>query len=190
MPRKARIDAPGAVHHIIVKGIDRCAIFRDAADTDIFLERLGMLIGESSTACYAWALMRNHVHLLLRTGLVPMSLVMRRLLTSYAQGFNRRHGRRGVPFQNRYKSILCEEDTYLLELARYIHLNPVRARVIGDVEELNTFPLCGHSALMGKVERPWQDYRLCPEFFRRYGKGGAQGLRGFCVQGSVDGKAA
>ena len=63
----------------------------------------------------------------------------------------------GVLFQNRYKSILCEEDTYLLELVRYIHLNPVRARVVGDMEELNTYPLCGHSALMGKVERQWQD---------------------------------
>ena len=180
MPRKARIDAPGAVHHIIVKGIDRCAIFRDAADTDIFLERLGMLISESSTACYAWALMRNHVHLLLRTGFVPISLVMRRLLTSYAQGFNGRHG---VLFQNRYKSVLCEEDTYLLELVRYIHLNPVRARVIGGMEELNTYPLCGHSALMGKVVRPWQDTAYVLSLFGDMVKAARKGYEDFVSKG-------
>jgi len=140
MPRKARIDAPGAVHHIIVKGIDRCAIFRDAADTDIFLERLGMLIGESSTACYAWALMRNHVHLLLRTGLVPISLVMR-------------------------------------------SLNPVRARVIGDMEELNTYPLCGHSALMGKVERPWQDTAYVLSLFGDMVKAARKGYEDFVSKG-------
>ena len=71
----------------------------------------------------------------------------------------------GVLFQNRYKSILCEEDTYLLELVRYIHLNPVRARVIGDMEELNTYPLCGHSA-DGEGGAAVAGYRLCPESFR------------------------
>jgi putative transposase len=82
---------------------------------------------------------------------------MRRLLTGYAQQFNRRHRRHGVLFQNRYKSILCEEQPYLLELVRYIHLNPLRAGVVQDIEALRGYPRCGHSTLMGKVRREWQD---------------------------------
>jgi REP element-mobilizing transposase RayT len=72
MPRKARIDAPGALHHIIGRGIERCDIFRDAVDCESFLSRLGQLLTASSTACLGWALMGNHTHLLLRTGLVPI----------------------------------------------------------------------------------------------------------------------
>jgi REP element-mobilizing transposase RayT len=157
MPRKARIDAPGALHHIILRGIDRTAIFRDDTDCENFLARLGHLLIESSTPCLAWALMRNHVHMLLRTGLVPISTIMRRLLTGYAQQFNRRHWRHGVLFQNRYKSILCEEESYLLELVRYIHLNPLRSGAVQDIDALRGYPRSGHSALMGKVSREWQE---------------------------------
>ena len=81
MPRKARLDAPGALHHIIVRGIQRCMIFRDNADRDDFPERLGGILGESQTPCFAWALMPNHFHLLLRTGQTSISTVMQRLLT-------------------------------------------------------------------------------------------------------------
>lgn len=157
MPRRARIDAPGALHHIIVRGIDRTAIFRDDTDCENFFARLSRLLIESSTPCLAWALMGNHVHMLMRTGRVPISTLMRRLLTGYAQQFNRRHRRHGVLFQNRYKSILCEEDVYLRELVRYIHLNPLRAGAVLDVKSLRVYSRCGHSALMGKVCREWQD---------------------------------
>jgi len=81
MPRKARIDAPGSLHHIICRGIERRRIFDDDADHDNFLERLGIILKETSTPCYGWALISNHFHLLLRTGKVPISAVMRRLLT-------------------------------------------------------------------------------------------------------------
>ena len=127
MPRTARIDAPGALHHIIARGIGRRRIFDDDADRDGFLERLGSVLIESGAICYAWALIPNHFHLLLRTGQAPVSSVMRRLLTGYAMGYNRRHRRVGHLFQNRYKSILCQEEPYFLELVRYIHLNPLRA---------------------------------------------------------------
>jgi REP element-mobilizing transposase RayT len=157
MPRRARIDAPGALHHIIVRGIDRTVIFRNDTDCENFFARLSRLLIESSTPCLAWALMSNHVHMLLRTGQVPISTLMRRLLTGYAQQFNRRHRRHGVLFQNRYKSILCEEEAYLLELVRYIHLNPLRAGVVLDIKSLRVYSRCGHSALMGKVGREWQD---------------------------------
>jgi hypothetical protein len=82
---------------------------------------------------------------------------MRRLLTGYAVGFNRRHKRHGHLFQNRYKSIICQEDPYLKELARYIHLNPLRAKLVADISELNSFKYCGHSVLMGNQECVWQD---------------------------------
>jgi len=134
MPRKARIDAPGALHHIVMRGIERKAIFKDGHDYRSFLDRMGALLTESSTACFAWALMPNHVHLLLRTGLTSISTVMRRLLTGHAVAFNKRHKRYGHLFQNRYKSFLCEEDAYLLELVRHIHLNPLRAGIVSDLK--------------------------------------------------------
>ena len=129
MPRQARIDAPGALQHIIVRGIERKRIFFDDRDRDNFVTRLTTVLPESTARCYAWALIPNHFHLLLCTGNVPMSTVMRRLLTGYAVSFNRRHRRHGQLFQNRYKSILCQQEPYLLELVRYIHLNPLRAGI-------------------------------------------------------------
>jgi putative transposase len=88
MPRQARIDAPGALHHIIIRGIERKVILGDDKDRDDFLERLSGLLKEKMTPCYAWALMTHHVHLLLRTGTVPVASIMRRLLTGYAVRFN------------------------------------------------------------------------------------------------------
>ena len=124
MPRLARLDAPGVLHHIMIRGIERRKIFLNNKDREDFLERLSKLLPETKTACYAWVFIPNHAHFLFRTGLVPLATLMRRLLTGYAVGFNRRHNRNGHLFQNRYKSIVCQEDVYLKELVRYIHLNP------------------------------------------------------------------
>ena len=128
MPRKARIDAPGALHHIICRGFERRRIFLSDRDRDDFVKRLSHIVSDSGTLCYAWALIPNHFHLLLQTGNTAISTVMRRLLTGYAVSFNKRHERQGRLFQNRYKSILCQQEPYLLELVRYIHLNPLRGR--------------------------------------------------------------
>ena len=157
MPRAARIDAPGALHHIIVRGIEQRNIFKDDIDRINFLDRLGKVLSETGTKCFAWSLIPNHFHLLLRTGACPLSTVMRRLLTGHALSFNGRHNRSGHLFQNRYKSILCQENTYLLELVRYLHLNPIRAGLVMDIAMLDTYPFCGHSVIMGKKERVWQD---------------------------------
>lgn len=100
MPRKARLDAPGALHHIICRGIERRKIFDDHADRDNFLQRLGIILKETLRPCYGWALIPNHFHLLLPTGKVPISIVMRKLLTGYAVSFNRRHRRYGHLFQS------------------------------------------------------------------------------------------
>ncbi len=111
MPRRARIDAARALQHIICRGIQRCRIYQDDSDRQDFLSRLGYILRETRTPCYAWPLMPNHFHLLLRTGDAPISIVMKRLLTGNAVTFNRRNRRSGHLFQNRYKSILCQEDT-------------------------------------------------------------------------------
>jgi REP element-mobilizing transposase RayT len=142
---------------VIARGINRQAIFTDDADGHRFLDRLGTLLGEYGTACYAWALVANHFHLLLRSGASPLSVLMRRLLTGYAVNFNRRHKRSGHLFQNRYKSILCEEDNYLLELVRYIHLNPLRSGLVDSYAELGHFAFGGHAVIMGRQKNDWQD---------------------------------
>ncbi len=157
MPRKARIDAPGALHHIIARGIARRKLFDDDDDRDFFIERLGEIVSDTDTQCFAWALIPNHFHLLLKTGAVPISTVMKRLLTGYAMYYNRRHKRYGHLFQNRYKSILCQEDSYLLELTRYVHLNPLRAKLVSDINELSNHPYSGHAVLMGRATADWQN---------------------------------
>ena len=134
------------------RGIDRAKIFRDDKDRNAFLDRLADILEQ--TQCYAWALIPNHFHLLLRTGPTPLSKVMRRLMTGYAVTFNKRHKRSGHLFQNRYKSFVCEEDPYLLELIRYIHLNPLRAKLVKDLKELDKYPWTGHSAILGRRKNP------------------------------------
>jgi REP element-mobilizing transposase RayT len=165
MPRKARIDAPGALHHIICRGIEQRKIFDDNADRDNLLERLGSILEETSTPCYSWALIPNHFHLLLRTGQVPISTVMRRLLTGYAVSYNRRHRRYGHLFQNRFKSILCQEDLYLKELVGYIHLNPLRAGIVVEFKDLAKYPYCGHSAVLGKLKKNFIDVEFVLQQF-------------------------
>jgi REP element-mobilizing transposase RayT len=197
MPRKARIDAPGALHHIIIRGIEKKAIFHDVMDRKDFLKRLELIFLDTKTSCYGWVLMSNHVHLLLRTGLAPIATVMRRLLTGYAVTFNRRYNRHGHLFQNRYKSFLCEEQLYLKELVRYIHLNPLRAKKVKDLDELKRYAFCGHSVLMGKRKNDWQDCQYVLRLFgesvsaarRSYGdyvaKGVTQGHRADLVGGGL-----
>ena len=188
MPRKSRIDAPGALHHIIAKGIEGRRIFEKDADRDNFLVRLGDILGETKTVCYAWALIPNHFHLLLRTGNFPISTVMRRLLTGYALWYNRKHGRAGHLFQNRYRSILCQEDVYLLELVRYIHLNPLRARLVPDLNRLDRYNYSGHSVLMGKVKNDWQDTDKVLSLFGRKAGSARRAYRGFVEKGIAQGK--
>src|SRR3989304_5661290 len=157
MPRQARLDVPGALHHIMVRGINKSAIFDDDQDRQKFLERLGANVIEAQCSIYAWALMTNHVHLLFKSGKKGISTVMRKLLTWYAIYYNRRHKRTGHLFENRYKSILCDEDNYLLALIRYIHLNPVRAGMVATMSELDRYPWSGHRAVVGKTKNDWMD---------------------------------
>ena len=167
MPRQPRLDAPGALHHIMGRGIERTTIFRTDQDREDFLNRVAELCMNGNLMVYAWTLMPNHFHLLARTGRQPIAKSMRKLLTGYVVNFNLRHKRHGHLFQNRYKSIICEDDPYLLELARYIHLNPLRAGVVSDLRELSRYPWAGHSAIMGRVRREWQDIDTVLGYFSK-----------------------
>lgn len=156
MPRLARLDLPGVLQHVIAQGIERKEIFKDDADRKSFVSRLGDVLTATKTQCFAWVLVPDHFHLLFRTGPTPLSRVMRRLLTGHAVYFNKRHGRNGYLFQNRYKSVICE-DGYLLELIRYIHLNPLRVGLLKDLTHLDRYPWSGHSFLMGNKKNDWQE---------------------------------
>ncbi len=157
MPRKARLDATGAIHHVIVRGIDHRRIFDDDGDRRNLVSRMAKVAEETGTTIYAWALLPNHAHILLRSSPLGISKYMRRLLTGYAVYYNRRHERQGYLFQNRYKSILCEEEAYFKELIRYIHLNPLRAGIVDNLVGLGAYPWCGHSYIMGRSAYSWHD---------------------------------
>jgi len=177
MPRLARLDAPGVLHHVMGRGIEKNRIFLTNKDREDFLARLSDLSRSGFFDIYAWALLPNHFHLLCKTRNQPLSMSMRKLLTGYAVNLNKRYKRHGHLFQNRYKSIVCQEDTYLLELVRYIHLNLLRADVVEDLEALNKSRWSGHSALMGYVRRPWQDTEYVLSYFGQGSKGGRKYLQ-------------
>ena len=138
---------------------------KDDADREAFVTRLGKVAQATDTTIYAWALLPNHAHLLLRSGAQGLPRFMRRLLTGYAVTFNRRHKRAGHLFQNRYKSIVCEEDAYFRELVRYIHLNLLRAKLVASLRALDRYPWCGHATVVGLIPRAWQDRRTVLDWF-------------------------
>lgn len=188
MPRGPRLDAPDTLHHVMARGIEGRRIFETTADCRDFAARLEAVVGATGLRVLAWALLPNHVHLLVRTGQQPLATAMRRLLTGYAVGFNRRHKRRGHLFQNRFKSVLVEEAPYLLELTRYIHLNPVRAGVVRDLGSLDRYPWSGHSALLGRVPRSWQAVdEVLGQFGRQVGRARRR-YRQFVAEGLAHGR--
>lgn len=188
MSRLARLDAPGVLHHIMIRGIERCKIFRDNKDRDDFIERLSVILQETNTSCYAWSLMSNHAHFLFRSGESGIAKVMSRLLTGYAVRFNRRYKRHGQLFQNRYKSVICQEDTYLKELVRYIHLNPLRVNIVQDIQQLNHYPYSGHSALMGHFKYEWVDKKYVLAYFGKTLKKARNGYLEYVNEGIEQGR--
>jgi putative transposase len=188
MPRQARLDAPGTLHHVMIRGIGRSVIFEDDQDRHDFVSRAGLLAQETGTRIVAWALMKNHVHLLLFSGPGGISKFMRRLLTGYALRYNRRHRRNGHLFQNRYKSIVCEEGTYLLELVRYIHLNPLRAGQVRSMGELDQYPWSGHQVLLGRDKKDWQEREyVLSQFHDKEGRA-IRAYRKFMEEGKDQGR--
>lgn len=171
----------------MVRGIEKRDIFLDDSDRSFFVRRLSHLLQETGTQCLAWCLIPNHFHLLVKPTSGKLSSLMRRLLTSYAVTFNHRHGRSGHLFQNRYKSIICEEDPYLLELVRYIHLNPLRAGLVADMDALDRYPWTGHSAIMGTQEMVGQDVEEVLACFGRRVRAARASYRRFLLDGAGQG---
>jgi putative transposase len=145
MARRPRVFAPQVLYHVIVRGNHRQATFRTPADYQAYLERLGRYLQQCQTRLWAYCLMPNHVHLLAETGTQPLSTFMQRLQQSYTQYFNRIHRKVGHLFQGRYKAIICDKDAYLLTLIRYLHLNPVRAKLVTHPDR---YLYSGHAAYL------------------------------------------
>lgn len=189
MPRQPRIHAPGLFHHVMARGIEGREIYRDDADRENFLDRLdGLLAQPGAPRLYAWALMPNHLHLLLQPSDTTLPTMMRRLLTGHAVRFNRRHNRQGHLFQNRYKSLVVEEEAYFLELVRYIHLNPVRAGAVAGLEELEHYPYAGHAALVGQRARVGQQIEAVLSRFSARPRRAVTAYRDFVAAGISLGK--
>ena len=181
MPRGARLDSPGTLHHVMVRGIEGSRIVTDDDDRHLFLSRLGIAAAATGTKIYAWALMTNHAHLLLKSGEAGLSIFMRKFLTSYAVLYNRRHFRHGHLFQNRYKSIICEEEPYFLKLVSYIHLNPLRAGLVSSLEELANYPWSGHATVINRIKRDWQDREYVLHYFGKR-ESGAKCISSICFR--------
>ena len=147
MARKPRIDFPGAFFHVIVRGNQRATVFHDAADYAAYLDRLERYRHRDHATLHAYILMKNHVHLLVETGAQSLSRTMHALQFTYSQYYHRRYGTTGHVFQGRYHAILCDREAYLLELVRYLHLNPARLRT-----PLNpwTYRWSSHGAYLGQ----------------------------------------
>ena len=188
MPRQARIDIASVLQHVMVRGIEKRDIFADDCDRSAFVDRFSRLLVSTKTECLAWSLLSNHAHLLLRPTKGKLSEMMRRLLTGYAVTFNLRHHRCGHLFQNRYKSIVCDEDSYLLELVRYIHLNPLRAGLVSSMRQLESYRWTGHAGIMGRALMPGQAADQVLLMFDEHRKRAQEKYRNFVAEGIVLGR--
>lgn len=151
MARPLRIEFPGALYHITVRGDRQEPIYEDNQDRQYFIELLGQVIIQGNWICHAYCLMDNHFHLMIETPDGNLAKGMRQLNGVYTQSSNLRHHRVGHLFQGRYKAILVDRDAYLLELARYTPLNPVRA---GMVKHPGNWPWSSYRAMVGAVKSP------------------------------------
>jgi REP-associated tyrosine transposase len=173
----------------MARGIERRSIFVTERDRLDFLSRLDRLVETGAFRMFAFALMPNHFHILARTGGQPISRAMSSLLTGYAVSFNHRHTRVGHLFQNRFKSMLCEEAGYFRELVRYIHLNPVRAGIVASIDELDHDPTTGHAAIVGNQPVRFLDVDHVLSAFGSDREAARLAYRAFVVEG-LEAKAA
>lgn len=146
MPRTARITFPNAFHHVLNRGAGGQKIFLEPRDYQRFLEKLEALGRRFDHFVYAYVLMSTHFHLLVQVRKTPLGKVMSCLQTSHAVYFSKKYGHSGPLFQNRFKSLVCDKDEYFLELSRYILLNPLRAKLVKELEE---YPWSSYQELFG-----------------------------------------
>lgn len=163
MARPLRLEFAGALYHLTARGNRQESIFLDDRDRQRFLDLLGKEVKQQGWVCYAYCLMDNHYHLMMETPEPNLVRGMRRLNGVYTQAFNRRHNKVGHLFQGRYKAILVDKENYLLELCRYVVLNPVRAKVIGRPED---WRWSSYRATAGKIAPPaWLGAEKLLSFF-------------------------
>jgi len=199
MARALRLEYPGAIYHITARGNAKEPVYLDDADRRRYLKLLGEVVRREGWVLYGYCLMNNHYHLLLETPEGNLSEGMRRLNGVYTQQFNRRHGRVGHVFQGRYKSRLVEKESYLLELCRYIALNPVRAGLVKDPKEWpwsSYRATAGMEQAVGSLQTEWilEQFGAGPEAANRYrefvlegiGKEAPKGLRTGLMLGKED----
>lgn len=170
MARPLRVEYRNAVYHVTARGMERRRIFRDEHDFERMTGILEENAGRHGIKLYGYALMRNHYHLLIETPNANLSAFMHDVQTHYTSYFNNRHGRVGHLFQGRYKALVVEKDAYLLELSRYIHLNPVRA---GIVEHPGQWKWSSYAAVIGRKSADWIDG---DEILRYFGRGRSQAV--------------
>lgn len=152
MPRPLRIHAPGLLYHILSRGNQRQDVFLDDQDFRAYLHRVEETHARLPFRLYAYALMSNHLHLLVEVGSTPISKIMQTLQQRYTQHFNKKHKKIGHVFHGRFKAIICQRDDYLLELVRYIHLNPVRAGIVKDPDD---YPWTSHASYTASKSPGW-----------------------------------
>ena len=183
MPRKPRIEFEGAFYHVITRGNQRQKIFKDASDYQKFIQFLTIYKNRYHYSLYAYVLMSNHVHLLIETRETPLSKILQGINQSYTMHFNKTYRTVGHLFQGRYKAILCDRDAYLLALLRYIHFNPVRARL---AEKPGQYPWSSHQAYLGK-SNPYSLVDTMPvlKMFSEHGTRARGHYREFMNEGDV-----
>jgi len=174
MARPLRLEFPGAVYHLTARGDRREPIFDDEGDRLLFLELLGKEVRQQGWLLYAYCLMDNHYHLLLETPEPSLVRGMRRLNGVYTQTFNRRHQLVGHLLQGRYKAILVDKDSYLMELCRYVVLNPVRAKMVAAVKD---WPWSSYLSTVGKT--PCPEWLAADRVLALFGNTLAAGWRGY-----------
>jgi REP element-mobilizing transposase RayT len=180
MARKPRVQFPGALYHIIGRGNQQQEIFLHDEDYSRYINYLSDYHHRFHFILYAFVLMPNHIHLMLETGEIPLSKIMQCLQLRYAQYYNRKYKKNGHLFQGRYKSIVCDRDTYLLELIRYLHLNPVRG---GIVTRPGDYPWSSHQIYIGKKKAEWVDTEFILSQFGKEKRGSIKRYQRFIFEG-------
>lgn len=187
MARKPRIHFPGAVYHVILRGNGGQPIFFSKEDRRSFYLLLQDGIAKYGHRIHAFCLMSNHVHLAVQVAEQPLSRIIQNLSFRYTRFINQREKRAGHLFQGRYKAVLIDADSYLLELVRYIHLNPVRA---GMVQSPGQYSWSSHRAYLAKEQLDWLTTDWCLARFSKKSKKAARQFHKFVLKGSPEGHRA
>lgn len=165
MSRGPRIDFPGAFHHVYCRGIEKREIFGEDEDRKELRRRILLNLKRSKASCLAWAFLPNHFHILFHSEGGVLSRFMHCLMSGYSMYFNRKYGRVGHLFQNRFRSSLIHSEPYLLEALRYIHLNPVRAGVVHTLADLARYPWTGHREILASSGPLWAEFPFFCGYF-------------------------